>query len=144
MPWPAYWKPHLWMTRRDAGLMTRVETCSTEMPVDRKARSTSACAASVAIAASPVGLADPVAELQPAVLGVEAGAADERAGAGKRQRIGDAGLPQLAHGEEGARLGLAIGVRHARQHLRDMAVVGELHESCDIALARRAHHQPLA
>ena len=48
MPWPAYWKPHLWMTRRDAGLMTRHEACSTFTLVALKPRSTSAWAASVA------------------------------------------------------------------------------------------------
>ncbi len=48
MPWPAYWKPHLWMTLREAGLMTRQEACSTWMFVPEKARSTSAWAASVA------------------------------------------------------------------------------------------------
>ena len=43
-------------------------------------------------AALPVGLADPVAELQPALLGVQPGAADEGAGAGERQRVDGAGL----------------------------------------------------
>ena len=49
----------------------------------------------------------------------------------------------LCHGQEGARLGLAIGVRHARQHFGDMTVVGKLDQLCDVALARRPHHQPL-
>ena len=80
MPWPAYWKPHLWMTRREAGLMTRQETCSTLMvggaegEVDQRMRGLGR------IATPPVGLADPVAELQPAIGGVQPGAADEGAG----------------------------------------------------------------
>ena len=73
-----------------------VEACSTwidgraEGEVDQRVRGLRR------IAALPVGLADPVAELQPAIGGVEAGAADEGAGAGERQRIGDAGPARAA------------------------------------------------
>ncbi|SIT57465.1 conserved hypothetical protein [Mesorhizobium prunaredense] len=95
------------------------------------------------IAALPVGLADPVAELQPAIGGVEAGASDEGFGAGQGQGIGNAGPARCRHRKEGACLGLAIGVRHAGQHFGDMAIFGEHHQLLDIAFARRPQDQPL-
>ncbi|CAH2403830.1 conserved hypothetical protein [Mesorhizobium ventifaucium] len=95
------------------------------------------------IAALPVGLADPVAELQPAIGGVEAGTTDESFGTGKRQGIGDPGPARHRHRQEDACLGLAIGVRHAGQHFGDVAVVGEHHQLLDIAFARRPQDQPL-
>ena len=53
------------------------------------------------------------------------------------------GFLSARHGDEGARLGLAVGMRHAGQHLRHMAIVGEGHELRDVAFARRAHDQAL-
>ena len=137
MPWPAYWKPHLWMTRRDAGLMTLADTCSTGNARRAEGEIDQCVGRLGRIAAFPVGFAYPIAELQPALPGAERGAADERTGAGQRQGVVGATMPQLRHGDESARLGLAIGMRHARQHLRDVAIVGQHHEGRDIALARR-------
>ena len=70
MPWPAYWKPHLWMTRRDAGLMTRHETLSASIAVALEGEIDQRVRGLGRIAAPPVRLADPVAELQPAIGGV--------------------------------------------------------------------------
>ena len=48
MPVPWNWKPHFWMTRREAMFMTRQRASIWSMSRVRKAMSVSACAASVA------------------------------------------------------------------------------------------------
>lgn len=96
------------------------------------------------ITLAPVRAADPVAQIISAHGRTQAGAADECAGCGDGERIGYLGSMRIARQfDEGMRLRLAIGVRHACQHVGHAAIICEMRQVLDVVEVRLAQDQPL-
>ena len=93
------------------------------------------------VAVAPIRNAEPIADLGGALARLDAADAD-RLAAERDDERSFACRPVDRRNESLGILG-AIGMRNARGILRDAAVVGETHNSFDVAATRRAQYQPL-